>query len=99
MSEARRLSWPDVRSLAGSETVYDVIDGALDQLSADAGFSRSYCLVSMTQAASYVDSRPTVPPGSYFLVRARNSCGHGSTGDASVLPDPRDSLDAGNVCP
>jgi hypothetical protein len=49
----------------------------------------------------YRDTRSSPPaPGSviYYLLRAKNSCGHGTFGNSTLVPDRRDALDA-SACP
>jgi hypothetical protein len=64
-------------------------------------FGAATCLVSGRDDGPYDDTRPdpVAGEGYYYLVRAVNSCGIGTYGDSSLVPDPRDDLDSGTVCP
>jgi hypothetical protein len=91
------VSWSSLDPVVGSGAVYDVVSGRVGELRADHGFGRATCLVSDVLDTPFTDARPNPPPGGgyYFLVRGKNSCGTGTWGDSSILPDPRDELDAG----
>ena len=63
---------------------YDVASGALSAPTAN-GTTTATCLSNELGSASYNDSRPDPEPdeGYYYLVRARDTCGHGSYGRES----------------
>jgi len=88
--------WLSQASTAGPGTTYDIASGSLMQLRATGGFGGAVCLASGLKDSTYRDTRQAPPPedGYYELVRARNSCGIGSWGDSSIVPDPRDQLDS-----
>ncbi|HET9480142.1 MAG TPA: hypothetical protein VFP98_00160, partial [Candidatus Polarisedimenticolia bacterium] len=74
------ISWTE--QSIGSGTLYDVASGQI----AEAGlidFPSGNCLGSGT-ASPAIDSRALPPPDTawYYLVRSRNSCGHGTYGSA-----------------
>jgi hypothetical protein len=98
---ATRLSWDSQKLTAGTETTNDVVTGSLNSLLSSGDFSGATCLVFDRDDSPYDDTRPDPDPGQgdYYLVRAVNSCGTGSYGDSSLVPDPRDDLDTGTVCP
>jgi predicted phosphodiesterase len=84
------LDWDDP-SAAGPGTRSQVLSGTLANLWIDRGFTRAGCVSPGLPGTS-----ATIRPGAgslYFLMRAVNGCGHGTYGDASASPDPRDALD------
>jgi hypothetical protein len=95
------LSWASQSATAGSGTTYDIVTGSLSELRADASYARTACLASRVAAATYADTRggPVSDDAYYYLLRARNSCGAGSFGDGSGVPNPRNGLDASTLCP
>jgi hypothetical protein len=95
------VSWSSQADEAGPGTVYDLVTGEVPELATDQGFDRAACLADDVASASYEDERsgPTPGGGVYYLVRAQNSCGTGTVGDASGVPDPRDELDEAGPCP
>jgi photosystem II stability/assembly factor-like uncharacterized protein len=92
------LSWDDPRAYAGPATTADVLAGSLTDLRSSGDFGAATCLAGGLTTPFYTDTRPHPTPdaGYYYLVRAANACGKGTWGEASVLPDPRDSISA---CP
>ncbi len=99
-TEGTRLVWSSQTIAAGSSTGYDVVTGTLAELRADGGFARAGCLGAevSTNLASDPGPEPQTGQVRYYLVRARNSCGTGTFGDARMSPDPRDGLDATAGC-
>jgi len=91
------ISWDSLDPVVGSGTGYDVVRGRLSELREDRGFDRVSCLLSGWAETPWVDSSPNPAPGTgyYYLVHGQNSCGSGTWGDSSLVPDPRDVLDAG----
>jgi hypothetical protein len=77
------LTWDSQTGSAGPETVYDVASGVTTTLGA--GFGSPACLSSGGASAFYDDSQPAPPPGqvTWYLVKARNSCGAGDYGSGS----------------
>ncbi len=77
------LSWDDQRAIVGSETVYDLVTGALGA----SPLSTTSCMTYGT-GVGFLDIRdaPLVGTGYWYLVRARNTCGGGTYGTA-----PRDA--------
>ena len=63
------------------------------------GFSLATCLGTFP-ASPAVDDLPAPPlgDGRYYLARGQTNCVGAGYGDSSLLPDPRDALDAG-PCP
>jgi len=90
------LNWDHQAATAGPGTGYTIVTGDLAALSPDRGFASACTLRRGLSATSLTDSRPNPPAGSgtYYLVRAENTCGNGTFGDGSGTPDPRDPLDA-----
>jgi hypothetical protein len=96
------IAWESLDPVIGIGAVYDVVVGSISELRADSGFARASCVAAGLTDTPYVDTGSDPPPGdgSYFLARGRSSCGTGTFGDGSVIPDPRDALDAGTpACP
>jgi hypothetical protein len=92
-----QISWTSLDPAVGSGTVYDVVRGRLSELREDQGFARVTCLLNGWADTPYMDALPSPAPGTgyYYLVHGQNSCGSGTWGDSSLVPDPRDALDAG----
>jgi hypothetical protein len=95
------LFWGSQQGMAGAGTVYDLVAGLTSILHADAGFAGASCLAASESEPPLVDPQADPPSrdGRYYLVRARNACGAGTYGDASILPDPRGQLDLGGAPP
>jgi hypothetical protein len=90
------LAWDSLDPVAGVGTVADVVRGKLSDLRDDRGFARASCLASnVADTPLLAPEDPSAGTGFYYLVRGRNSCGRGTFGDGSTIPDPRDALDAG----
>ncbi len=89
------LSWDSQAGTAGPNAAYSLVTGDLAALRPDNGFA-SACTLSRGAAISVAETRPDPPAGSgyYYLVRAENTCGDGTFGNGSGMPDPRDPLDA-----
>ena len=98
---ATRLSWDSQDAAAGAGTVYDVASGWLSDLVESGGYGDASCLAAAVADTPYDDTSadPAAGDGVFRLIRARNTCGAGSYGDSSLLPDPRDALDATSPCP
>ena len=82
-------SWQGQAGSAGPGTLYDLVSGTLGP-STGISFSAASCLQSAT-ATAYLDSRPGPATGfaTWYLSRARNSCGtatFGSTPRDSAIP-------------
>ncbi len=98
---AVRLSWTSQDAAAGVATSYDVVTGLLLDLRSSGGFAAATCLQNDLADTPFDDTRSAPAPGTGFssLVRAKNPCAIGTYGNASVIPDPRDALDSGSLCP
>jgi hypothetical protein len=95
------LFWGTQHATAGAGTVYDIVRGQLSDLRLDLGYAGAICLAASEAESPLLDPE-TDPPsrdGRYYLVRARNTCGAGTYGEASILPGPRAVLDAGGAPP
>ena len=101
LAAAVRITWASQSASAGPGTDYDVVAGDLDLLRASGGFADAGCRANDVSDLPLDDAspQPAAGAGEYLLVRAQNSCGAGTYGDASVVPDPRNALDAGGPCP
>jgi aldose sugar dehydrogenase len=89
------LSWDTQNHSAGAGTTYALVSGYLADLRENAGFADACTLKAAAQAPPVVDTRPLAAgQGWFYLVRAQNSCGSGTFGSGSPVPDPRDALDA-----
>jgi len=97
------LEWNPQGSAAGSGIRYDIIGGRLSLLRTTATFQDASCLRDQNTSPAWIDfrSQPPVNDGYYYLIRAQNPCGTATYGSSSVLPDPRDYLDAllTSACP
>jgi len=79
---------------------FDARYGLLSELKEDRNFSRAMCLGVFTDTpASDSVPDPTAGDGYYYLVRGVSSCTAQGYGDSSLIPDPRDALDALPICP
>jgi len=96
-------SWDSQDAVNGTGTVYDVVSGLVSALLSSRNFSAAGCAMNDIADTPFTDPNPDPPAGNayYYLVRARNSCnvGNATYGDSSLMPDPRDALDAGAPCP
>jgi len=97
------ISWDSQDALNGTGTVYDVVTGLIGDLRMTATYAAAVCAVNNDADTPFVDLNPAPAGGAvrYWLVRAANGCnvGPGTYGNSSVMPDPRDALDAGAPCP
>ncbi len=89
------LGWDSQAATAGSGTTYTLVTGEISALRTDAGFDAACTLAEGLAAPGTTETRPDPTPNSayYYLVRASNACGHGTFGNGSRTPDPRDALD------
>lgn len=95
-----RLGWDAQAAAAGPETTYEVVSGLISSLRG--GVPGDACrIASGLTSARADDPRVAPPPGEvrYYLARAGNSCGTGTFGNGTALPDPRDVLDAAVLPP
>jgi len=95
------LSWTSQDATAGTGTVYDVVTGDVAALRSSKSYSGATCLVGNQPDTPYEDTRtgPSVGASYYYLLRAKNSCGSATYGNAGTTPDPRDALDSSSPCP
>ena len=98
---ATRITWDSQGGTTGPCTRHDIVSGTVQALRADQGFAGASCLANDVAGASYDDTRPDPASGQgvYYLARAQNGSGTGTFGDSSLVPDPRDVLDAAAPCP
>ena len=77
-----RVRWQDQSAATGSGTTYDLLGG---DLGGGAAFSLTGSCLQSSGAAEHLDVRPDPQPGQgfWYLVRAWNSCGGSSLGDAT----------------
>lgn len=81
--ETDHLAWCSIGLEAGSDTVYDVCRGSLDELPAGTGLHES-CVASLLPLSETSDlEEPPAGQGFWYLVRGRNSCGTGSYGSST----------------
>jgi hypothetical protein len=86
------LAWDSQASLAGPETAFDLVSGALGA-SSGLSFSASSCLqTSGENGFDDLRADPARGTGYWYLVRGRNSCGIGTYGsaqrDAAIVSCP-----------
>ena len=98
---AVRIAWASQDAAAGPGTGYDAVAGDLDLLRTSGGFAAATCRANDLPDTPFDDATapPTAGAGEYLLLRAQNGCGAGTYGDSTLVPDPRDTLDAGGPCP
>ena len=96
-----QLSWTSQDPTAGRGTVYDVVTGDVAALRSSKSYSGATCLAGNRADSPYEDARtgPSVGASYYYLLRAKNSCGAATYGNARATPDPRDALDSSSPCP
>jgi len=88
-SPVAALAWT---SAAGA-TGYDVPAGDLSQLLGSGAFA-PLGLVCAWPATAWTDGDPLAPgEARYYLVRGVSACGQGTSGDSTLVPDPRDAID------
>lgn len=89
------LRWESQSATAGPGTVATLVRGDPAVLGRDRDY-RNACTLAGQVAPPFTDTGTPPPPGSgrYYLARAANVCGVSSFGDSSLIPDPRDDLDA-----
>ncbi len=94
---AEIVSWDDLDTLVGSDTVYDIIGVPAASLSLTGDYSLATCVANDLEAGPFVDDGPDPAPGEAtgWLVRGYNLCNpaSGTWGDGTGIPDPRDDLD------
>ncbi|UCF69212.1 MAG: hypothetical protein JSV80_08010 [Acidobacteriota bacterium] len=95
------VSWNSQAEVAGPETLYDLVGGSLSALIGSGDFAAATCVANGVGQAPFVDPRPdpAMADGDYTLVRADNSCGTGTFGSSSLVPDPRRGLEDGGASP
>lgn len=96
-----RLDWNSQDATAGPDTVYDIATGSVFNLLGTGDFGVASCLAGDVLGPPFDQWSDLPAPGDalWSLVRARNSCGTGSFGDSTLVPDPRDDLDLNLACP
>ena len=109
----RTLPDREIRALAGHLAIegnaptnlyYDapmnIVSGLMSELRADAGFARGICLGTFSQSpAADPLSNPPLGDVRYYLARGSSSGSCFSYGNSTLIPDPRDALDANDPCP
>jgi hypothetical protein len=98
------VSWGSLAAQAGSSVRYDVVTGQLGSLRSTHTFTGATCLGNDLMTTTMTTTQVWPPPsgafGYYYLDRGQNSCGNGSYGNSTIVPDPRDALDGtGSPCP
>ena len=92
------IFWDGLTGAAGPGTTTTIVSGRASDLRANGGYANACDLATGSAGTSFVDPRSNPPVGEayYYLVRAQNSCGAGTFGNGTPVPDPRDALDQGN---
>jgi hypothetical protein len=83
----------------GSPASFDIVKGLVSDLRTSGTFALAACFGSFT-STPVTDSE--VPPSGdafYYLARGRNCCAAEGYGDSTIVPDPRDALNASSPCP
>ena len=80
------IGWDSQAAAAGTATAYTTVTGDLVSLRTDHGFPSACTLAQGSAATSLTEARPDPPAGSgyYYLVRAENTCGNGTFGEAAL---------------
>lgn len=93
--------WDDRTGAFGPGTTTTIVSGLAADLRTQGGYAGACDLAVGVAGTSFVDPRPDPAPGQayYYLMAPRNSCGNGTFGDGTPVPDPRDALDAGSRPP
>jgi len=86
------VTWTSQSVLAGPETTYDLVGGALTSPAGSMNFSAASCL-QPSGPNSFSDTRaaPAADTAYWYLARGRNSCGVGTYGtnrDGTIPPCP-----------
>ena len=82
LADGETLGWDSAVPKAGSATMHDVLTGVLGELPVGSGAGEA-CLDSTAAASIVVSDVPFSGSGTWYLVRAENSCGAGTYGSAS----------------
>ncbi len=92
------VAWDSLDPVVGPGASYDVLSGMLSDLP-DTGFEQVSFLVQGLDDAPFLDPQNDPPTGDglWYLVRSINTCGIGTWGDGSLVPDARDTLDAAGL--
>jgi hypothetical protein len=87
-------------AVAGIRPEFDVRYGLLSRLEQDRDFSRASCLGHYYDTPG-TDANPNPPEGDgyYYMARGLDSCVTQGYGASSLVPDPRDALNALPACP
>ena len=82
------LSWSDQSLATGGSIRYEVLDGAMADLSSP-GLGATACAQDGLDVPAWLDTRPDPLPGEgiYYLVRAVNPCGAASVGTGRAAAD------------
>jgi hypothetical protein len=83
----------------GSPTSFDLVKGLLSDLRTSGDYSAAACFGWFTSTPVADAETPPVNDGFYYLARGVDCCAAEGYGDSTLVPDPRDALDAGGVCP
>ena len=96
-----QLSWTSQDPTAGTGTSYDLVTGDVAALRTSKSYAGATCLAGGVLDSPYEDTRtgPSAGASYYYLLRAKNSCGTATYGNAGTTPDPRDALDSSSPCP
>jgi hypothetical protein len=94
------VTWDSQETTSGSLVVYDVLMGALPRpnpWNPSDPFPVTVCAAGDISGNTHSMQMWTM----WVLVRAGlpAPCGEGTYGDSTIMPDPRDDLDAGAICP
>jgi hypothetical protein len=82
-----------------ADSSFDVVKGLLSDLSRDTDYSQASCLYPLASAPVEDLSIPPAGNGYWYLARGKDCCAAEGYGDSTLVPDPRDLLDASSPCP
>jgi hypothetical protein len=82
-----------------ADSSFDVVKGLLSDLSRDTDYSQASCLYPLASAPVEDLSIPPAGDGYWYLARGKDCCAAEGYGDSTLVPDPRDLLDASSPCP
>ena len=83
----------------GSPASFDMVRGRLSELTSSADYSGAGCFGTFTSTPVIDAEIPPAGDGFYYLARGLNCCAAEGYGDSTLVPDPRDLLDAAGPCP